>query len=67
MHFCITKIPNKQERHQIAFNEVSDINFEDFINLDNKCTAKPYSFLVIDSTLASDNFLRSRQRLLERT
>ena len=44
MHFCIMKIPNKQERHQIAFNEVSDINFEDFINLYNKCTAKLYSF-----------------------
>ena len=28
------------------------------MNLYTKCTAKPYSFLVIDVTLASDNPLR---------
>ena len=31
-----------------------------------KCTPKPYSFLVIDATLASDNSLRFRKNLLER-
>ena len=30
------------------------------------CTAKPYSFLIIDATLASDNPLRFRKNLLER-
>ena len=55
IHYFIMKIPNKQELQQIAFNHSSDIDFRDFINIYKKCTAKPYSFLVIDSTLASDN------------
>ena len=41
------------------------IGFQDFINFYKKCTAKPYSFLVID-TLPSDNFLHFRKNLLER-
>ena len=36
------------------------------MNLYKKCTAKPYSFLVIDATLASDNLLRFRKNLVER-
>ena len=36
------------------------------MNLYKKCTAKPYSFLVTDTTLASDNPLRFRKNLLER-
>ena len=35
------------------------------MNLYKKCTAKPYSFLVIDTTLALDNPLRFRKNLLE--
>ena len=60
------KIANKHEPHQIAFNHLSDIDFKDFMNLYKKYTAKPYSFLVIDATLASDNPLRFRKNLLER-
>ena len=37
------------------------------MNLYKKCIAKPYSFLVIDTTLASDNPSRFRKNLLERT
>ena len=33
------------------------MDFKDFMNLYKKCTAKPYSFLVIDATLASNNIL----------
>ena len=47
------KIPNKIELQQIAFNHSSDIDFKEFIDLYKVCTAKPYSFLVIDVTLAS--------------
>ena len=36
------------------------------MNLYKKCTEKPYSFLVIDTTLASDNSSRFRKNLLER-
>ena len=60
------KIPNKQELQQIAFNHSSDIEFQDFLNLYKKSTAKKYSFLVIDATLASDNSLRFRINSLER-
>ena len=51
------KIPNKRDPQQIAFNHSSDIDFQDFQNL-----AKPYSSLLIDTTLASDNSLRSRKK-----
>ena len=60
------KIQNKQELQQIVFNHSSDIEFKDFMNLYRKCTAKPYSSLVIDATLSSDNLLRFRKNLLER-
>ena len=57
------KIPKKKKKElqQIVFNHLLD-----FMNLFKKFTAKPYSFLVIDATLASDNDLRFRKNLLER-
>ena len=36
------------------------------MNIDKKCIAKPYTFLVIDATFASDNFLRFRKKLMIR-
>ena len=45
------KILNKLELRQIAFNHLSDIGYEDFMNYCIKCTTKTYSFLVIDSTI----------------
>ena len=63
-HYVIMEIPNKRELQQIAFNQSSDINFKDFINLYKKCSAKPYSSLVIDAALASDNTLRFRKNLI---
>ena len=32
----------------------------------NKCTVRPYTFSVIDNTLASNNALRFRKNLLEK-
>ena len=55
MYYFIMKFLNKQELQQMASHNSSDIDFKDFMNLYKKCTAKPYSFLVIDATLASDN------------
>ena len=60
------KIPNKRELQQIVFNHSLDIDFQDFMNLYKKCIAKPYSFLIIDTTLASDNSLRFRKNPLEK-
>ena len=64
-HFFIAKTPNKRELQQIAINHSSDINTKDFANIYRKCTAEPYSFLVNDTTLASDNPLRFRKLFLE--
>ena len=60
------KIPSKRELQQIAFHHSSDIEFKGSVNLYKKCTAKPYYFLIIDATLASDNPLCFKKNLLER-
>ena len=60
------KITNKRELQQIAFNHSSDIDFQGFMNLYKKCTEKSKSFLVIDTTLVSDNSLRFRKNILEK-
>ena len=62
-HCFISKIPNKRELQQVALNHSSDISTKDFANIYRKCTAEPYSFLVDDTTLASDNSLRFRKSL----
>ena len=62
-HFFIAKIPNKRELQQIAMNHSSDINTKDFDNIYRKCTDEPYSFLVIDTMLASNNPLRFRKNI----
>ena len=59
------KIPNKREIQQSAFNHSSEIGFQDFMNLYKKSIAKPYSFLVIDNTIASDSSSGFRENLLE--
>ena len=64
IHFFIMKIPNKRELQQIALNHSSDIDFKDFMNIYKKSTKEPYSFLVNDTTLPSDNPLRFRKNLL---
>ena len=64
-HFFIMKISNKRELQQIALNNSSDIDFQDFIRIDEKCTVESYSFLVNDVTLPSDNPLRFRKNLLK--
>ena len=63
-HFFIMKIPNKRELQQIALNHSSDIDFKDFMNIYKKCTTEPYSFLVNDTTLPSDDPLRFRKNHL---
>ena len=57
------KIPNEREPQQIAINHSSDIDFKDFIKIYKKCADRPYSFLVNDTMLSSDNPLRFRKNL----
>ena len=64
-HYFIIKIPNKIELQKIASHHLSDIDFKHFMNLYKNFTAKPYSFLVIDATLASNNPLRFGKNLVE--
>ena len=61
--FFIMKISDKRELQQIALNHSSDISTKDFIKIYKKFKAKPYSFLVNDATIASDNPLRFRRNL----
>ena len=63
-HFFIMKIPNKRELQQLALNHSSDIDFKDFMNIYKKCTTEPYSFLVNDTALPSDDPLSFRKNLL---
>ena len=65
-HFFIINIPNNRELHQIASNHSSDIDFKDNISkVYKKCTVEPYSFLVNDTTLSSNDPLRFRKNLLK--
>ena len=62
-HFFLAKIPNKREIQQIAINHSSDINTKDFVNIYRKYTAEPYSFLVNDTMVTSNNPLKFRKNL----
>ena len=62
-HFFIIKIPNKRERQQIAISHSSDITTKDYIKIYNKCTDKPYSYLVNDTTLSLNDPLQFRKNL----
>lgn len=60
------KIPNKEELQQIVSNHsFINIDFDDFKWLYRNFTAGPYSFLVIGTTLPSDNRLHFLKNLLE--
>ena len=61
-HYFIIKIPNKRELQQIASNHSSDIEFKDFMKF-YKDTKEPYSFLINDTILLSDNPLRFKNLL----
>ena len=61
--FFFSKIINKRELQQIAINYSSDISTKDFANIYRKCTNEPYSFLVIDTMLVSNNPLRFSKNL----
>ena len=64
IHYFIMKIPYKKEFQQIASNKSSAIDFKDLLKLYKDYTKEPYSCLVNDTTLSSDNSLRFRKSLL---
>ena len=63
-HFFM-KMSNKRGLQQIELNHSSDIDFKYLIKIYKKFTAEPYSFLVNDTTLLSDNPLRFRKNLFK--
>ena len=65
-HIFISKIPNKRELQQIVINHSSDISTKDFIKIHKKFTAEPYSFLVNDTMLTSDNLLMFKKNIFDR-
>ena len=60
-NYFIMKTPNKRELQQIASNHSSDTDFKDFMKLYKDYTKEPYSFLVNDATLPSNNPLRFKE------
>ena len=61
----VMKILNKQQLQQLTINSSPDIDLR-FYKSFQKCTATPYSFLVNDITLPTDNPLCFSDNLLER-
>ena len=49
------KIPNKWELKQIASQNSSDIDFQDFFNLYKKLTAKNHVLILISHNTHSEN------------
>ena len=65
-HYFIIKIANKRELQQNASNDLSDIDFKDFMKPYKDYIKESYSFLVNDATLSSDNPLRFGKNLLQK-
>ena len=61
----IAKIKNKRELQQIAINHSSDISTKYFINVHRDRPAEPYSLLLNDATLPSDDPFRFRKILFK--
>ena len=62
--YFIIKIPKTRELQQIASNHLPDIQFKDFMKLYKDYMKEPFSFLVKNTPLRSDNPLRFRKNLL---
>ena len=64
-HYFIIKIPNTKGLQKMASNHSSKIEFKDFMKLYKNYTKEPFSYLVNETTLPSDNPLRFRKNLLQ--
>ena len=62
-HNFIMKIPNQRKHQQIILNHASDMEFKDFMKLCKGYTKEPFSFLVRDIILPSDNVVKFRKNL----
>ena len=62
--YLITKINYRKELQNIVINHSADIDYNNFVRTYIECTRKPYSFLIIDTTLPVSDPLRFRKNLL---
>lgn len=63
-HHFIMKIPGKGDLQKIALDHSPDIEFKHFMKLYKNYTKEPFSLLVNNIILASDNSLKLRKNLL---
>ena len=55
------KINNRKELKNISINHSADIDYNNFVRIYRECTRKPYSFLIIDTTLPAGDPVRFRK------
>ena len=48
-HYMLMKIGNKKELKSIAEENSGYLDFKDFLKIYNRCTDKPYSFMMVDT------------------
>ena len=65
IHFFIAKVSKIRKLQKIVTNQSSDISSKEFTNIYRKCTVEPYSFLVNDATVVSNNLLRFKKLFLK--
>ena len=61
-HYFVIKFQRKENINKLHLVSHQILTFRTY----EKCTAKPYSFLVVDITLASENSSSFRKNLLEK-
>ena len=60
-HYVIMKIQSKKELQNIAQENSGDIDFKDFLKIYKDYTSKPYSCMIINTTVPSGNPMRFRK------
>ena len=48
-HYILMKIGNKKELKSITEEKSGNLDYKDFLKMQNYCTSKPYSFMAIDA------------------
>ena len=60
-HYVIMKIHSKKELQNIAQENSGDIDFKDFLKTYKDYTSEPYSCMIIDTTISSNNPMKLRK------
>ena len=60
-HYLLMKIQSKKELQNFAQENSGDIDFKDFFKIYKDYTSKPYSFMIVDTTVRSGGPIRFRK------